>query len=259
MGAYLAYMKLIVKKSKLSGAVEIPGSKSHTIRAVAIASLAKGKSVIKKPLSALDTLASVDAYRLLGAHVDIADEWVVEGISGLPVIPENVIDVGNSGTTLYIAMGSSALVNGVSVFTGDEQIRRRPAQPLIDALNQLGAKVESTRGNGMAPITIKGPIRGGFVRLNCSKTSQYLTSLLVNCPLAGGDTEIEAVDLVEKPYIQMTLSWLLEQGVKVEHEDFRKFFISGNQNYKPGTLEPGQQKRTTPSNARTVFTNGYQH
>ena len=191
-------MRLLVNKSKLSGSVEIPGSKSHTIRAVAIASLAQGASVIRKPLRALDTMAAVNAFRLLGAEISISDDWLVRGVAGRPGVPENIIDVGNSGTTLYIALGAACLSDGCSVFTGDDQIRRRPAQPLIEALNELGATVESTRCNGLAPIIVRGPMRGGFVKLDGSKTSQYLTSLLINCPLAQGDTTIEVENLIEK-------------------------------------------------------------
>ena len=111
-------MRLTARKSSLSGSVEIPGSKSHTIRAVAIASLAEGTSRIGKPLVAADTLAAVNAYRLLGAEITCPDEWIVRGVSGRPRVPDNVIDVANSGTTLYVALGSAALVSGTSVFTG---------------------------------------------------------------------------------------------------------------------------------------------
>jgi 3-phosphoshikimate 1-carboxyvinyltransferase len=140
-------MKLIVSRSQLAGSVTIPGSKSHTIRAVAIASLADGTSYIRRPLVALDAIAAMDASRLLGAEVLKQDDcWVVRGTAGRPHVPENVIDVGNSGTTLYIAMGSAALVNGCSVFTGDEQIRRRPAGPRPPGLTNSGCgRTASTR------------------------------------------------------------------------------------------------------------------
>lgn len=230
-GALFALMKLVTSRSRLSGSVEIPGSKSHTIRAVAIASLAEGNSRIRKPLVASDTLAAIHAYRLLGAQILKQDDWVVGGVSGRPKIADNVIDVGNSGTTLYIALGTAALVSGTTVFTGDDQIRRRPAQPLIDALNQLGAKVESTRGNGMAPIIVRGPMTGGKITLDGSKTSQYLTSLLINCPLATGDTEIEVTNLIERPYVEMTLAWLADQGITVENDGFRRFRVPGKQGY----------------------------
>lgn len=226
-------MKLVINKSRLSGSVEIPGSKSHTIRAEIIASLAEGVSRVRKPLVAQDTLSGLDACRLLGANIIDEDDWTITGVAAKPKIPDNIIDVGNSGTTLYIALGTACLVDGISVFTGDDQIRRRPAGPIIDALNALGAKVESTRGNGMAPIIVRGPMRGGSVKLDGSKTSQYLTSLLINCPLAGGDTYIEVENLVERPYVEMTLRWLEEQGVIIENDRFERFRIPGNQSYKP--------------------------
>lgn len=239
-GAHFVSMKLHVGKSRLAGSVEIPGSKSHTIRAVVIASLAEGTSRIGKPLVASDTLAAVSACRLLGVEILKQEDWVVHGVAGSPRVPDNVIDVGNSGTTLYIALGTAALANGVSVLTGDGQIRRRPAQPLIGALNGLGAKVESTRGNGMAPIIVQGPMRGGKIELDGGNTSQYLTSLLINCPLATGDTEIEVTDLIEKPYIEMTLGWLADRGIEIENEDFRRFMIRGGQKY-------GRFERTIPA------------
>lgn len=226
-------MKLSVKKSELSGSVEIPGSKSHTIRAAVIASLADGESVIRKPLAASDTLAAVNACRLLGAEINKPGDWVVNGAGGRPKVPDNVIDVANSGTTLYIALGMASLVDGVSVFTGDDQIRRRPAGPIIDALNALGANVESTRSNGMAPIIVRGPMTGGDIVLDGSKTSQYLSSLLISCPLAKGDTTIEVQNLIERPYVEMTLRWIEDQGIVIENQNFEKFIIPGGQSYRP--------------------------
>ncbi len=229
----MVYMKLSVHKSRLAGSVEIPGSKSHTIRAVVIASLADGTSHIRSPLVASDTLAALNACRLMGAEILKQDDWVVRGVAGNPKIPDNVIDVGNSGTTLYISLGTASLVNGCTVFTGDDQTRRRPAGPLIDALSSLGAKLESTRGNGMPPIIVRGRLRGGEIKLDGSKTSQYLTSLLINCPLASGDSLIEVENLIEKPYIQMTLQWLSDEGIEVTNDSFERFMIPGNQSYKP--------------------------
>lgn len=225
-------MRFVVRKSKLQGSVRIPGSKSHTIRAVAIAALAEGTSRIRNPLVAKDTLAAVHTYRLFGSDIACSEDyWVVSGVSGQPCTPENVIDVGNSGTTLYIATGSAALVTGTSVLTGDDQIRRRPAGPLIRTLNQLGAAAESTRGNDKPPIVVRGPMHGGTAELDGSQTSQYLTSLLINCPLAVQDTVLTVYNLVEKPYIDMTLSWLAEQNIHVDRSGYEEFRICGGQKY----------------------------
>ena len=104
-------MDLIVSKSSLKGTVSIPGSKSNTIRAVAIASLADGTSNICDPLISSDTLSAVDCYRALGAAIDTTDpkKWVITGTDGKVTAPDNTINVGNSGTTLRVALASAAL------------------------------------------------------------------------------------------------------------------------------------------------------
>ena len=228
-------MKLIASKSRLKGTVTIPASKSHTIRAVAIASLAPGKSAIRTPLLSGDTQAAVDCYRALGAKIDISDPklWKVVGTGGRIATSAKTIDVGNSGTTLRMAMGSAALAApGQSItFTGDEQIRTRPIDPLIDALNDLGAKCTSLRNNGKAPVKITGRLTGGKTSIAC-KTSQYLSSLLLCTPLAKEDSEIDVTLLNEPDYVQMTLDWLDKQQIRYENHQMRKFAVKGNQNYR---------------------------
>ncbi|NQT01486.1 MAG: 3-phosphoshikimate 1-carboxyvinyltransferase, partial [Planctomycetes bacterium] len=207
-------MKLIVKKSRLKGTVVIPGSKSHTIRAVAIASLAAGQSLIRNPLNSSDTQAAVACYRALGAVIDTSDPklWKVTGTGGEITAPSEIIDVGNSGTTLRIAMGSAALAQaGQTIsFTGDEQIQTRPVGPLIEALGELGAKCTSLKNNGKVPVEITGKLTGGKTVI-AATTSQYLSSLLLCAPLASKDTEIDVTLLNEPGYVQMTLDWLDKQ------------------------------------------------
>ena len=226
-------MKLIVKKSRLNGTAAMPGSKSHTIRAVAIASLAEGESIIRNPLISHDTEAAVACYRALGAKIDTSDSklWKVTGTGGQLKRAEGTIDVGNSGTTLRIAMGSSSLQPVKTIFTGDAQIQSRPVGPLMEALSDLGAKCQSLKGNGKAPVEITGKITGGKTTI-AATTSQYLSSLLLCTPLASGDTEIDVTELNEPGYVQMTLDWLDKQGIDYENEGFRKFRIRGSQKYK---------------------------
>jgi len=226
-------MQLVCRKSRLKGSVQIPASKSHTIRAVAIASLAAGRSRIEAPLVSADTLAAVEAYRALGAQIDMVEGlWRVRGTGGKLIAPENVIDVGNSGTTLRVAVGSAALLTeGMAVFTGDEQIRRRPIGPLAESLNDLGARVRSTRGTGCAPVVVGGRLRGGRTSIK-AVTSQYLSSLLLCCPLADGTSEIEVPLLNEQPYVQMTLDWLRRCGIELERDDMRWFRVPGGQQYR---------------------------
>ncbi len=223
-------MKLIIEPSKLKGEVEIPASKSHTIRAVVIASLARGRSKIINPLDSSDTRSALEACRSLGARIEKGREWIVEGTAGRPAVPEDVIDVGNSGTTLRFGMGVAALCEGHSVFTGDDQIRRRPVQPLLEAYRLLGAEGFTTRNNGCAPFVIRGRIEGGRTEIKAF-TSQYLSSLLISTPLAEKNSEIRVLELNEVPYVEMTLSWLDQQGIKYERKEWKRFYIKGGQGY----------------------------
>lgn len=228
-------MKLITEKSRLKGKVRIPGSKSHTIRAVGIASLADGKSVIYSPLVSSDTTSAVKCFRAMGAKIDTENDekWVIEGTNGQITPPGEQIDIGNSGTTLRIATGSAALAEKTAkiYFTGDKQICSRPVAPLLEALNQLGANTKSVKGNGNPPVEVSGKLTGGKTEIE-AVTSQYLSSLLLCCPLAENDTEINVSLLNEPGYVQMTLDWLDKQGIEYTNKDFRQFHIRGGQSYK---------------------------
>jgi 3-phosphoshikimate 1-carboxyvinyltransferase len=117
------------------------------------------------------------------------------------------------------------------VLTGDEQIRRRPAgPPLMQALTNLGAHVFSTRGDGRAPVAVRGPLLGGMTEIDCP-TSQYLTSLLIACPMARRDSEIRVGLLNEKPYVGLTLYWLDRLGIEYCHKQSTHFFLTGGQSY----------------------------
>ncbi len=225
-------MEFIVTPSRLGGTVAIPGSKSHTIRALAFSLLAGGESVIASPLDSSDTRSCLAMARSFGADVaENDDTWSIGGLGGLIPAPGDVIDVGNSGTTLYIGMGIAALGEGRTVFTGDAQIRSRPAGGLLESLVSLGAEAFSTRGNGMPPLVVGGRLKGGRARVE-AVTSQYLTSLLIAAPLAERDTLIEVPLLNEKPYVTMTLSWLDRLGIRYDHDDYRSFMIPGSQGYR---------------------------
>jgi 3-phosphoshikimate 1-carboxyvinyltransferase len=255
-------VRVSIKPHKFSGAVRIPASKSHTIRQLLIAALADGVSGIRYPLDSLDAQSCVKACRALGADIEerrAADPlcpnpagpdgnrlvaYRVRGCGGrLPyragaenAAPQPIpVDVGNSGTTLYLALAAAALDSRAFVFDGDEQIRRRGAGPLLEALAAFGVRAESKNNNGCAPITVQGPWKGGRARVSCP-TSQYLSALLIAAPLApaGVVTEIEAPLLNEKPYIEMTLSYLKAQDLHCEADPgFSRFVIPGGAVYKP--------------------------
>ena len=225
-------MFILGQKSKLKGAVDIPGSKSHTIRGVFFASLAEGISVLEKPLDSLDTRAAVAACAAFGAEIETGDTWAIRGVAGRPHVPDDVVNVMNSGTTLNVALSVAALADGHTVLTGDEQVRRRPAGPLLEALVSLGAEAFSTRGNGCPPIVVGGTLEGGRCRLRAT-SSQYLTSLLISTPLARKAAEIEVTELNEQPYVMMTLDWLDRMGIRYERsESLNRFVIPGGQEYQ---------------------------
>ncbi len=253
-------MRAIVRPRPFSGTFRVPASKSHTIRRLLFASLADGVSVLDDPLDSLDARSCVAACRAFGAEIQETrspagaagssanpvgedgkrlSRWTVRGVGvgagGRLAIPEDVVDVGNSGTTLFLALAVAALSEGTTVFTGDAQIRRRSADKVLAALEGLGATAFSTRPGGCAPIVVRGPLRGGRVSLECP-TSQYLSALLIAAPLApaGVVTEIDVPLLNERPYVEMTLSYLDAQGVRYEAAADRSFFrISGGASYAP--------------------------
>jgi 3-phosphoshikimate 1-carboxyvinyltransferase len=240
-------VQLICQRSQLRGQVEVPGSKSHTIRAVAIGALAHGQSQIEAPLVSADTLAAIDLYTQLGAHIDVQQGlWTIAGMAGRPTAPANVIDVRNSGSTLRIGVGSAALLEeGMAVFTGDEQVCTRPIGPLADALNDLGADVVSTRHNGRAPLVVGPKLSGGKTSIQ-AVTSQYLSSLLINCPLADDESIIDVPLLNEAPYVHITLEWLQRCGIELERDELRQFRIPGGQTYKPFSMRvPGDFSSAT--------------
>jgi 3-phosphoshikimate 1-carboxyvinyltransferase len=138
--------------------------------------------------------------------------------------------MGNAGTTYYFAAATAALANGFSVITGDHQIRYRPAGPLVAALNDLGAFAFSTRGGGVAPLVVRGVLRGGTTSLP-GVNSQWLSPLLIACPLSHGDTVINVDSLQERPYIDMTLGWLQRQRIEFSRDGYKRFSIKGGQSY----------------------------
>ncbi len=216
----------------MSGRVDIPGSKSHTIRALVCALLSEGNSEIIAPLHSSDTRSCLDMIRQFGAKVtEEKDRWLVEGRGKDLAIPDNVVDVGNSGTSLYFGMGVASLVKGITIFTGDSQIRNRPADGLLRAINDLGAQAFSSRDNGKPPLVIQGRMTGGTTSVE-AVTSQYLSSLLLAAPGAMGDTNILVPLLNEAPYVTMTLDWLELLNIQYSNNKMKEFFIPGRQKFK---------------------------
>ncbi len=224
-------MQFKIKTSQVNGLIAVPGSKSHTIRAVAIATMADGTSYIRSPLISADTMAAVDAARSLGAEVDMADGvWTVKGTGGKLKDSGKVIDMKNSGTSTRIFCGLAALADFDVSFDGDKSLRARPMSNLLDALKPLGVVSESV--DGKCPFKLKGPLKGGHTVVD-GKSSQFLTALLFAAPLAENDCEIDVVNLNEVPYVRITMGWMERQGIKFEYtKDLSHFSIPGGQRYK---------------------------
>jgi 3-phosphoshikimate 1-carboxyvinyltransferase len=225
-------LKLISQPiKKLEGTLLVPGSKSHTIRAAAIALLASGISHIKNPLQSGDGASALHAISCLGAKVEQKqNEWIITG-NGKKITPiTNHIDVGNSGTSLRIMTSIAALQEKKITFDGDESLRTRLMESLLQALETLGAKTSSA--NGKAPLSVQGIIHGGKTSVS-GKTSQFLTSLLLVAPLLQEDTTIIVDHLNEKPYASLTMQWLDEQSITYTQKEMKEFFVKGKQSYKP--------------------------
>lgn len=225
-------MNLIVNKTdKLSGEIKIPASKSHTIRAIIFASLASGNSKIINPLYSDDTRAAINACQALGAKITEKENLIlVSGFGAKPKDPEKKLNMLNSGTSLNMLTSISALSDFKVFLDGDSSLRKRPVQPLLDALENLGAYAKSVDSNGCPPVEIQGHLKGGETEIDC-KSSQYVSSLLIACPLLNNDTILHIKNLCEIPYIEMTLKWLDELGIKYENKNLEFFKIYGGQQY----------------------------
>lgn len=223
-------MNTILSKNIAQGRITIPSSKSQTIRAFLIATFAFGKSTIHNVLNSQDTLSCISACKALGAEItNNGDTYFIDSTKVNNYKTPLLIDCGNSGTTLYLLLGLSATLNREITFTGDQQLQKRPLGALLNAYRELGCEVCDTN---YPPFTIKGPLKGGKVSIDCP-TSQYLSSLLLATPLATNKTEITTPILFEKPYVNLTLGWMEKQNIKyIESNNLQHFIVENNQSYK---------------------------
>jgi len=227
-------MRVSIDKSSIKGEVFAPPSKSYTHRAITLAALSK-ESIVRRPLISADTLATVRASEMFGASVERKeDKLIIYGINGKPNVPEDVIDAANSGTTLRFMTAVAALTDGITVLTGDASLRTRPNGPLLEVLNRLGVKACSTRGNERAPLVVKGGLKGQDVSIDGSISSQFISALLITCPLAENSTTLSITGkLKSRPYVDVTLEMLELAGAKVYTDDSNgtRFIIPGKQRY----------------------------
>ena len=227
---------LIKKTDSLSGEVSAPPSKGYTHRAVIVSSLSDGLSRIDNPLICDDTLATIDACRLLGAEIKILDGRIEVAGRSNPETPEDVIFCRESGSTMRFLTPVCALAPGISVLTGGASLRRRPMAPMLEALNQLGVQCYSARGDGRPPLIVfGGGVKGGEAEIRGDISSQFISGLLFASPKAERDVKLTlTTELNSKPYVDMTIDILEKCNVKVDYlPEERTFTVTSGQSYSP--------------------------
>jgi 3-phosphoshikimate 1-carboxyvinyltransferase len=197
-----------------------------------LASLANGKSTLRNVLLSRDTLATVSACKVFGAKIEISDATVTVESKGEIILQNHEIDASNSGTTIRISAAISSLSDNLITLTGDSSLQKRPMQPLLDALEQLGA--HCTSKDGKPPVTVKGKAVGGHTLISGSISSQFISALLISGPKMkkGITLEIDG-ELVSKPYLDSTIATMKKFGVTVNTISQYKKYNVLNQEYKP--------------------------
>jgi 3-phosphoshikimate 1-carboxyvinyltransferase len=216
--------------------VEVVGSKSYTNRALVLAALSRGSSLLTGALFSDDTRYMAESLRALGVPVD-ADEAAltlrVTGADGHVPSARARCFVGNAGTAARFLPVVMALGHGVYELDGIPRMRERPILPLLEALAALGVKVEALGNPGCVPIRVHGgSLVGGQVTIPGHISSQYISGLMMGAPAMrdGLVIDIEG-DLVSRPYLEMTAQAMRDFGVELSRDGERRFRIPGGQHY----------------------------
>lgn len=233
---------------KVDAEVAVPGSKSYTNRAILIAALAEGESVLHNALVSEDPLYMMQAVGRFGqASVTIENQDPRSSAATVRVVrspgpmraPVGPIDCGNAGTVIRLLISAAALAKGTTVLTGNDRMQERPMDDVLDGLQQLGVNARSVRNNGCPPVEVPGGrLKGGTARIRGSVSSQFTSSLLVSAPYAEEDVIVEITDeMTSKPYIDITLDIMEAFGVRVEREGYKRFRVRAGQRYQPRTYD----------------------
>lgn len=218
----------------LDATVEVPGSKSYTQRALIIASLAQGRSILSHVLISEDTRYLLEALRFLGISILTSDnDIIIQGMGGKIRHPGQAIFLGNNGTALRFLTTMVSLGNGEFILDGSSRLRERPLKPLLDALKILGVTSHSRDDKGYPPVRIhaKG-LRGGSVTFTDVESSQYISSLLIGAPYAEEDIEIMLKgSTISEPYIDMTLNVMECFGAEIERGEKERFKVKSGRKY----------------------------
>jgi 3-phosphoshikimate 1-carboxyvinyltransferase len=216
----------------VTATVRLPGSKSMTARALILAALSDGPSVIEAPLRARDTVLMSAGLRALGVEVDTtdADRWVVT--PGKFRGPAR-IDVGLAGTIMRFLPPAAALADGVIEFDGDPHARNRPMGPIVEALRSLGVSLDASPAGGL-PLTVHGTggVEGGETVIDASASSQFVSGLLLSAArfTKGLTLRHEGPPVPSAPHLRMTTHMLRAAGAEVDES------VPDVWRVEPGTL-----------------------
>jgi 3-phosphoshikimate 1-carboxyvinyltransferase len=227
----------------INAKISIPGSKSATNRALILAAIAKTPSRLRKPLSSRDADLMVKGLQSLGCKID---EIKTEQGFDYQITPQKLsgptqIDVGNAGTVMRFLPPIASLATGLVHFDGDARSHERPLEPVVKALEQLGASIE--HGNKYRlPLTINGSgeIKGGEVEVDASASSQFISALMLLGPATKNGLTIRNIgkSLPSMPHIEMTIQMLRQFGATVEINENSWTVISGDLLGQDLTIEP---------------------
>ncbi|MFD3304576.1 3-phosphoshikimate 1-carboxyvinyltransferase [Alteromonas macleodii] len=228
--------------AKVSGEVNVPGSKSLSNRALLLAALAEGETELTNLLDSEDIEHMLNALTKLGINYRLSEDktqCVVQGNGGAFNVAEPLeLFLGNAGTAMRPLCAALAASNVDTVLTGEPRMEERPIGDLVDALREADAEVTYLKNEGFPPLQIKGKtLNGGEMSVDGSVSSQFLTALLMAAPLFSGDVTIRIKgELVSKPYIDVTLDTMAKFGVTVKNDNYQTFTISGDAKY----IAPGK-------------------
>ena len=227
-----------IKQHKINNCeITVPGSKSFTHRMLIAAALSDGVSLINNGLISNDTQMTMAALEQMGIRIESkTDGFLVHGRGGYLDSCDSPIHLGNSGTSVRLLTAVAAIGKGTFKITGSQRMGERPIQDLLDALRQLGVSVRSLNNNGYPPVEVTGgTLFGDKVAINCEKSSQYLSALLLIAPYTENGIEITVTKgLVSRPYVDMTVEVMKTFGATLTREGYRKFKVPGAQVYRTG-------------------------
>jgi 3-phosphoshikimate 1-carboxyvinyltransferase len=224
-------------RGPVRAAVSLPGSKSLTNRALVLAALADGTSVVRRALRSRDTLLMAAALASLGVRIDTTtDDWTVEPS---PLVGGATVDCGLAGTVTRFVPPVAGLADGPVAFDGDPHMRTRPVGEVLTALRALGVRIEGDR----LPFTVHGAgqVPGGRVVLDASGSSQFVSALLLAGARfdAGLDLVHDGKAVPSQPHIEMTVAMLRRHGVKVDDAEPARWRVSpGPVRAVDHTIEP---------------------